>query len=130
MSFWPTRSRSFTLVEVLVALTVAAVGLVGAIGALSIAGSAASRVEHLRHAQLLAESRLNLAVIDSLPQMGKNEGSDGRFTWIVEITRTGVMVFGRMCLNIMGHRLRPITRAASTYSLLFSPSTDARTVLA
>ena len=33
-------------------------------------------------------------------------------------------------LNMMGQRLRPMTRAASTYSLFFSPSTEARTVLA
>ena len=51
-------------------------------------------------------------------------------TWIVEITSTGVMVFGRICRNMMGQRLKPITRAASTYSLFFSPSTEARTVRA
>lgn len=85
MSSWPIRCKAFTLVEVLVALTVAGVGLIGAIGALSQAGSAAERVEHLRRAELLAESQLNQAVVGPLTQMGRAEGRSGRFEWVVEI---------------------------------------------
>lgn len=83
--FWPTRSEGFTLVEVLVALTISTVGLIAALGALSLADSASARVENLRRAQLIAESQLNAAVVGPLDRMGTSEGKSGRFTWVMEI---------------------------------------------
>ncbi len=51
-------------------------------------------------------------------------------TWMVEMTITDVRVLGRTCRTMIILLLSPITRAASTYSLFFSPITAARTVRA
>ncbi len=50
----PSR-RGFTLVEVLVAMTVASVGLLAIFAALRLAGSTADMVRNQQQAQLLAE---------------------------------------------------------------------------
>ena len=51
-------------------------------------------------------------------------------TCTVEITRTGDRVLGRICRHMIRKREKPITLAASTYSLRRSASTEARTVRA
>ena len=51
-------------------------------------------------------------------------------TCTVEITRIGDRQFGRMWRNMMRGALKPMTRAASTYSFFFSASTEARMVRA
>ena len=85
------RSEAFTLVEVLVALTVFAFGLVGVVQALRTAGHAARHVEDLQRAALLAERHLVTFMIEPTLEVGEERGQfptpDQRFGW-ERITRT------------------------------------------
>lgn len=51
-------------------------------------------------------------------------------TCTVEITKIGDKQLGKIWRNMIRGALKPITRAASTYSFFFSASTEARTVRA
>ena len=49
---------------------------------------------------------------------------------IVAITRIGLSIFGKICLNIINIFERPIIFEAETYSLFFSTNVDALVTLA
>jgi type II secretion system protein I len=80
-----TPSRGFTIVEVLVAMTVCGVGLIAVFQAMRIASDAAERISNEATAQLLAESHLISILSRPLSQMGTHDGSEGKFTWIEQI---------------------------------------------
>jgi prepilin-type N-terminal cleavage/methylation domain-containing protein len=79
-TFHHTRS-SFTLVEVLVALTVASVGLLAVFTALRMAGATASLVHNQEQAQRLAERHMTDLLAAPIKQMGNQKGQEGIFAW-------------------------------------------------
>lgn len=80
-----TRS-SFTLVEVLVALTVASVGLLAVFTALRMAGATASLVHNQEQAQRLAERHMTSLLVERIEHMGSQKGQEGIFAW-EDVTR-------------------------------------------
>lgn len=75
------RCRGFTVVEVLVAMTVTGIGLLAVFEALRMANDAAGRIRDEEAAQLLAERRMTALLTGSLEQMGTRKGSEGKFDW-------------------------------------------------
>jgi Tfp pilus assembly protein PilV len=75
-----TRS-SFTLVEVLVALTVASVSLLAVFTALRMAGATASLVHNQEQAQRLVERHMTSLLVEPVKQMGSQKGQEGMFAW-------------------------------------------------
>lgn len=86
---WPTRcNRSrgasaggFTIVEVLVAMTVTGIGLVSVFGALRMASDVTDRIRNEQTAQLLAESHMTRLLCCPAEQLADDEGEAGKFTW-------------------------------------------------
>ena len=71
----------FTLVEVLVAMTVTSVGLLGVFGALRMAAATANLVRLQEQAQRIAERRMTGLLVEPIEQMGSRKGQEGAFAW-------------------------------------------------
>lgn len=78
----PSRAgvQGFSLIEVLVAMTILATGILGVLSAFSLSGRTGNRAFRLEQAALLAERELELAM--HLPSgQQPMTGSDGPYTW-------------------------------------------------
>jgi len=76
------RGRSgFTLMEVLVAMTILAVGIVGVVAALGQSVRAASSASHLEEAVEIAQNQLALAVRARADALAGGSGTTLRYRW-------------------------------------------------
>ena len=82
---WP---RAFTLIEVLVAMTILAVGILGILGALHLSAQAAARGFRAEEAAALAERELAGTIAVPRESLSDKAGTDGRYAWTVTITDT------------------------------------------
>ena len=77
------NDRGFTLIEVLVALTILAVGILGVMVAFSVATRTSSHNVRLTEAVAIAQRELELAVIVPADSLTPSKGSSGPYTWTV-----------------------------------------------
>ena len=71
----------FTLVEVLVAITILAVGIVGVLAAFSQSMQVGSRAMRRDEAGAIAQRQLELATVQSVDSLHSRSGSSGPYTW-------------------------------------------------
>ena len=77
-------AQGFTLIEVLVSLTILAIGLIGIMSAFSFSTQIATRSVRLADAATIAQSKLELIVAGQANHLEPNTGSVGLYQW--EIT--------------------------------------------
>lgn len=90
--FWNKRmyraiyssSRGFTLIEVIVALTVLAVGILGVVDAFSSCGRVASHSLRVAQAMNIVQKELELASVTPASSLAPKTGSVGQYSWQVE----------------------------------------------
>jgi prepilin-type N-terminal cleavage/methylation domain-containing protein len=75
------RGRGFTLLEVLVAMTILSVGIIGVIGAMSLSMTASSNAARIDEASRLAQNQLELGVSAPGDGLEAKTGTSGRFMW-------------------------------------------------
>lgn len=75
--------KGFTLIEVLVAMTMLAVGILGVMGAFTLAMQTASRSGRLGEVAAVAEQQLELAVTTRPGEAEPKTGSAGPYAWTV-----------------------------------------------
>lgn len=80
--------RGFTLVEVLVAMTVLAIGSVTVFGALRMAHEGAERVRDEAAARGIAERRLSCLLAKPAERLAPASGQDGKFAWQESMKRS------------------------------------------
>ncbi len=102
------RCRGFTIVEVLVAMSVTAIGLMAVFGALRTANDAAGRIRDEEAAQLLAERRLTALLAEPLEQMGTRKGSESKFDWEEKVRSSRQPKVGEIVVTVRWlHQGRP-----------------------
>lgn len=80
-------ARGFTLVEVLVALTIFSVGVLGVLAGLSLAGRAGGHGENFARAAAICEQQIQQAALPASPNLAAKRGSTDRYTWKLEYHR-------------------------------------------
>jgi type II secretion system protein I len=78
------RNSAFTLLEVLLALTIFSVAILAILSAVNISQRANSHAEKLQEAAALAQNQLELAVDRPADALSPKQGNDGLFAWSVE----------------------------------------------
>lgn len=81
------NTRVFTLIEVLVAMTILAVGILGVLGAFSVSMRAASRASRLDEAVSIARKEIELAVTARADELAPKSGSSGLYAWQLTFVR-------------------------------------------
>ena len=80
------KVKSFTLIEVVVAMTILAAGILGIMGAISLCIQTNSRAFRLEKAVDLARKELNLSSLCK-SNLENQTGSEGIFTWSVSFQK-------------------------------------------
>ncbi len=78
---------AFSLIEVLVALTVLSVGVVGVVGAIAMSVRTAGSDFRLDEATVVAEARMAETVHTAAAELADRSGTDGLFRWQVDLSR-------------------------------------------
>jgi len=94
------RRGGVTLVEVLVAMTVAAVGMMAAFGALRIAGDAVGRLREQEAAERLAENHMVSLLARPANDLQPADGVEGRYTWEEKIESGSVQDVARLVVTV------------------------------
>jgi type II secretion system protein I len=76
-------AAGFTLIEVLVAMTILAAGILGVMGAFSLCIQANSHACRLKDAAMLARNELELAIVSKTENLETRTGTQGQYTWTV-----------------------------------------------
>jgi prepilin-type N-terminal cleavage/methylation domain-containing protein len=79
-------TSAFTLLEVLVALTILSAGILAVASAFNSSQRASTRAARLQEASELAQNQLELAVVKSGTALQPAQGVAGLFTWSIEYT--------------------------------------------
>ena len=74
-------ARAFTMVEVLVAMTILSIGMLVVSGSFSAASRAVARTRHMSGAAELAVGKLDEAATALPAEMTSASGSEGRYQW-------------------------------------------------
>jgi prepilin-type N-terminal cleavage/methylation domain-containing protein len=85
----PNRARGFSLIEMLVAVAIAAVLLTGIMRLFSTSLAGASRADIYAQATLLAQSKLETMGGMILTTLSNAAGSEGPFQWRTSVSRYG-----------------------------------------
>ena len=104
-----SRSRGFTLIEVLIALAVLAIALAAAAKSMAAASDTASEVRLRMLAGFVAENRLaEMAARRTWPAVGVLEGSEEqasvRFPWRAEVVATPHPLLRRVEVHVLDPR--------------------------
>jgi type II secretion system protein I len=94
------RRIGFTLVEVLVAMTVTAVGMTAVFGALRTAGDAAGRLREQEAAERLAESHMVSLLARSARDLQPADGVEGKYTWAEKVESVSVPDVARLVVTV------------------------------
>lgn len=90
----------FTLVEVLVAMTVLSVGILGLLGALLLSSNVSARSEHLENAVDLANSKLQQAICVKVDQLQPEQGNQDRYNYTLSMEdRPGGLMAAKMTVQ-------------------------------
>lgn len=81
------QHRGFSLLEVLVAMTLIGVGILGVLSAFSLSIQAASRSRGTDGATEIAQNQLDLAVHAPTDRLEARSGTSGRYTWHVSYSK-------------------------------------------
>ena len=90
----PAGKRGFSIIEVIVAMTILGVSMMAIFGAMKMASRGAYHARMQTKAVLLAESLLADARLTSNSSYATSEGTNDRFTWEVRIGPTPVEGLG------------------------------------
>jgi len=100
----------FTIVEVLVAMTVAAIGMVAVFEALRMANDAADRIRDEEAALLLAERHMVALLARPAPRLQPAHGVEGRYTWEEKVQGGKVPDIARIAVKVSwSFRGRPLS---------------------
>ncbi len=80
-----TRCSAFTIVEVIVALSVTGVGILAIFGALTAANEAVDRIRNEENAQRIAEARITSLLGNPIERLGTQKGEEGKYKWVESI---------------------------------------------
>lgn len=95
-------TKGFTLLEVLVAMTILSVGIVGVLGGFSLSIRAGSRAMLLNEAVDIAQREFELLSTVPAADMLPSSGSSGRFSWQVVVSdRPGGLVLASIQVTWM-----------------------------
>ena len=77
----PAANAAFSLMEVIVALTILSAGIVGVVSTFALCGRAAGRNFRLADAVALAERQIELAAATPRDRLAASRGKEDRYTW-------------------------------------------------
>jgi len=94
------NDRAFTLVEVLVALTIFSVGVLGVLGAIAKSSNIASRTQRLDGAVMLANIRLEEAICVPVDKLQARQGQEDRYTYAISMeNRPGGLMMAKIIVQ-------------------------------
>lgn len=96
----PDRSRAFTLVEVIVAMTLLGVTTIAVFGALRACAGATHHARLLTESVLIAERLLTEVRLDENRAFEAQQGAQGRFRWRVCVLPTPIEDLGAVQVTV------------------------------
>ena len=95
-----TNGRAFTLIEVLVAMSIFSVGVLGVLGAILLSTSVASRAQRLDDAVVLANMQLEQAICVPVDKLENKQGQESRYTYVISMeTRPGGLMAAKITIQ-------------------------------
>ena len=94
------RKQSFTLIEVLVAMSVLSVSLAAIFGTFRICSDTAAHSRLLTRAVIIAEGHMVEVSLKEADSFETLTGTEGRFKWTVIIAPTPVEGLGAVCVKV------------------------------
>lgn len=92
--------KGFTMIEIVVALTILSITIVAMFGALSTCSTAAYHARMLTQSVLLAESLLTESSLHGYTAFETTEGQNDLYRWKVQIVPTPVESLGAICVQV------------------------------
>lgn len=82
-----SKKTAFTLIEILVAVTIVGAGILGVVAAFSVSLQAGSESARIRDAVRIAERQMELKVAEPAERLGDDRGSEGAYTWNLNLSQ-------------------------------------------
>jgi len=94
------HGRAFTLIEVLVALSIFSVGVLGVLGAILLSTSVASRAQRLDGAVVLANAKLEQVICVPVDKLEAKQGQENQYTYAISMeNRPGGLMAARIVVR-------------------------------
>lgn len=123
--------KGFTLIEVMIALSILSIALVVLLGLRNQGITLAARSRHIIEATLLARQKVTEVSAEGFPELGEKKGDFGidfpQYTWRQDVVQTPFNVVREIMLEVLWkENNREISLAVTTY--LFDRGTKARSL--